>query len=622
MGIVAALDAAASIIRFVHLQSGLDLALFDQAVWHYSRFEAPFSSIKGFNLLGDHFHPLVAVLAPLYWVWSDPRTLLIAQSLLVAASIVPVFLFARPRVGRAGAYLLAGAYAVFWGLQAGVQFDFHEVAFAPLLIALTILLADRRRWGWFWLVVVLLALVKEDMSIFVVFLGIYLLTQRELRHGIALVLAGIAWYELTTRVFIPRFAGGGSYGYWTYGELGTNPLTALEALIRAPWRVFAIGFSPAEKAHTILALLAPFLFLSLWSRLFILALPLLAERFLSTNASFWGTSFHYSLTIAPVLAMAAAAGLANLGRLLAEPRRRTVTIAGAAAMLVVSLAVTRLGVPGSALSQITRPSFYNAEAFDAGALPALREVPSTASLATTDYILPHASQRERLRLIDPQTVGLDQYLIVNVTDPGCCGSTGNGTYVVLGQVLDRELRAMTPTYYQSGWLVARRPPAGQSPTSGVLTPMSTPAARTINLIALRWHHDLNVAIGGFIACYEEWTQHSPAAATCFGAADRPLQRRQNALSAAVHAALPTLGNGYGCLQLAHAELVDTHQLTLDLRRLAPAAASPRRSALSAALSAAQTDDATRDLSGALDRFTILCTPRAGSGQPSSRAAAS
>ncbi|MGI8428971.1 MAG: DUF2079 domain-containing protein [Solirubrobacteraceae bacterium] len=76
--------------------------------------------------------------------------------------------------------------------------------------------------------------------------------------------------------------------------------------MRAPWRVFTITFAPVQKPHTMLALLAPFLFLSLSSRVFILALPLLAERFLSTKSSFWGTSFHYSMTIAPVLAMGAA----------------------------------------------------------------------------------------------------------------------------------------------------------------------------------------------------------------------------------------------------------------------------------------------------------------------------
>ena len=51
----------------------------------------------GYNLLGDHFHPLIAVLAPLYWIWDDPRMLLLAQAALFAASMVPVARFAERR---------------------------------------------------------------------------------------------------------------------------------------------------------------------------------------------------------------------------------------------------------------------------------------------------------------------------------------------------------------------------------------------------------------------------------------------------------------------------------------------------------------------------------------------
>ena len=50
-----------SILRHLHFESGWDLAVFDQAVWLYSRFHAPNVTVR-FNepvsLLGDHFHPV------------------------------------------------------------------------------------------------------------------------------------------------------------------------------------------------------------------------------------------------------------------------------------------------------------------------------------------------------------------------------------------------------------------------------------------------------------------------------------------------------------------------------------------------------------------------------------
>ncbi len=104
-----AVDAVASVARYDHLGSGIDLAIFSQAVWHYSHLQAPVSTIKGEDILGDHFHPIIALLAVLYRLWQDPRTLLLAQAALLAASAVPVFGFARRRLPDPAALLLAAA---------------------------------------------------------------------------------------------------------------------------------------------------------------------------------------------------------------------------------------------------------------------------------------------------------------------------------------------------------------------------------------------------------------------------------------------------------------------------------------------------------------------------------
>ena len=58
-----------SVVRHSQFGSNYDLAIFDQAIWHASRFERPGSTISGFSsILGDHFYPIVLTLAPLYWI--------------------------------------------------------------------------------------------------------------------------------------------------------------------------------------------------------------------------------------------------------------------------------------------------------------------------------------------------------------------------------------------------------------------------------------------------------------------------------------------------------------------------------------------------------------------------
>ena len=68
-----------------------DLAIFTQAVSGYAEFAAPIVDIKGpgFHQLGDHFSPLLVVLAPFYGLFSSPVTLLVAQAVLIAVSVIP-----------------------------------------------------------------------------------------------------------------------------------------------------------------------------------------------------------------------------------------------------------------------------------------------------------------------------------------------------------------------------------------------------------------------------------------------------------------------------------------------------------------------------------------------------
>src|SRR4051812_12504689 len=63
--------SAVSILRHLHFESGWDLVVFDQGVWQYSRFHNPIITGRlnyPINHLGDHFHPIIALLAPLFWI--------------------------------------------------------------------------------------------------------------------------------------------------------------------------------------------------------------------------------------------------------------------------------------------------------------------------------------------------------------------------------------------------------------------------------------------------------------------------------------------------------------------------------------------------------------------------
>ena len=87
--------------------SSYDLVIFDQAVRSYAHFLPGISIIKGlhngfgphFSVLGDHWSPILAALAPLYWIYNGPQTLLVAQAVLFALAIPPLWVFTRRAFG-------------------------------------------------------------------------------------------------------------------------------------------------------------------------------------------------------------------------------------------------------------------------------------------------------------------------------------------------------------------------------------------------------------------------------------------------------------------------------------------------------------------------------------------
>ena len=85
------------------------------------------------------------LLAPTYWMWNNVRVLLLDQSLLLALASLPVFWFARERLGRAAALAFQLAFLASWGVLDAVGFDFHEYALAAPLVALGLYAAVQRR---------------------------------------------------------------------------------------------------------------------------------------------------------------------------------------------------------------------------------------------------------------------------------------------------------------------------------------------------------------------------------------------------------------------------------------------------------------------------------------------
>jgi hypothetical protein len=194
--------------------SGFDLGIFDEAVRAYAHGRAPIVPLKGpdFNLLGDHFSPIWATLAPVYRIFPTVYTLLLAQAALLALAVVPLVRWAGREVGIGAGIVVGVGYGLSWGIASAVGFDVHEVAFAvPMLSTAPVALAHRRwRAAVAWALPLLL--VKEDLGLTVAAVGLYIAFHGARRIGLATAAIGTLGTWLEMDVLIPA-ANHGRYEY-------------------------------------------------------------------------------------------------------------------------------------------------------------------------------------------------------------------------------------------------------------------------------------------------------------------------------------------------------------------------------------------------------------------------
>ncbi len=438
-GGIAALTSAAALLYCLQalldyrrfLTSTFDLVIFDQGVRGYSHLHAPASIARGvadgqnahFSLLADHWSPILALLAPLYWIHGSPATLLVAQAVLFALAIPFLWAYTYRRLqSQAAAYLVGGAYALSLPIMAAVVFDFHEVAFVPLLTAIMV---ERFEAGKHWhgvLAAVALLFVKEDMGLLVAGFGVYLLLTRRSDSGrrwtgLGFVAGGLAATWIATRLLIPAFGGSADF-YWAYSQFGSSLGSAALNIVSHPLHALRVFFTPWVKTRTMIGLLATFAFFPLASPMLLAALPLLAERMLASGYPlWWQAKFQYDAFLVMILCCAAVDGAARLqqqwsGGAWGGRRWRLGTV-WAAAICVAALVY----LPSSPFGDLLHPKFYLVNPRMRAAAAAVAHVPSGVEVEAANNIGPRLSARDTVLLLDgtprwapwvvADTIGLD-----------------------------------------------------------------------------------------------------------------------------------------------------------------------------------------------------------------------
>lgn len=364
-----------------------DFGIFDQGVWLLSRFKDPFVTVMGRNLFGDHMSLILCLVAPLYWIYPHGSSLLVLQSIAIALGAVPIFLIVRHfRGGVVVATGLAGAYLLNPAVQQITLEGFHPECFLPFFLGMALYAAISWKRGLLVCMLALALLVKEDVGLIVVPIGLWVTFRRDRRLGLGIAATGAVWSIVMPLAVMPAILG-----FFSPSDQGKIPFGGVSGFIHT--------LAPAKMWHYLTAQGRPFY---VWQMLiptsftFLFAPEIaatasvaLAGNLLSLDPYEQQIVYHYSLAPEVILIVGSAFAIA---------RWRNKVLQWMATAAVVSCSVTACLLWG-ALPWSDHPPIVPAPSTQTQANNLLVSmVPPDAVVSADTYFVAHLDDRTQVYL--------------------------------------------------------------------------------------------------------------------------------------------------------------------------------------------------------------------------------
>jgi len=217
---------------------------------------------------------------------------------------VPAFLYARHRLGSSALGLVFGAVylahpAVGWtNLE-----NFHPDAFLGFFVGMAVWAALVRRWGAYAVFVVLALLVKEDVSLVVVPLGIWIALRRDRGIGLMTIVGSLGYMAFAMLVVMQSLIGVPTRNLWRIPFGGVSGL--IGTAVYHPGELLDHLRSDGRPRY-----LWQMIFPAGWAAIRLPDVAAISGLVLFTNvlSTFWyqfQIQYHYSLIAVPALTLGA-----------------------------------------------------------------------------------------------------------------------------------------------------------------------------------------------------------------------------------------------------------------------------------------------------------------------------
>lgn len=419
LGILAAfflLYASISLVNhFMFRTYAWDMAYFNKAIFDYSELRLNEYDFWGSNLkytLGDHFEPIMFLIAPLRYLFGQ-YTLMLVQIGAILFGGYGAFVFVKHRSDTAWLpHLALIHYLSIWGTFAALAFDYHNNVVGAMFVPWVLHYFGKSNYKAAGLFFLLLLMSKENMALWGVFIGMGLALHHRKDKRQAMIALGMAvasglYFIVVMKVVLPAFQPEGvTYKHFRYSALGTGFGDAIKTVLTKPLFVLeTMWYNHGADADWVpdlkqelykMMLLSGGWALFLRPQYFIMAVPIVAQKVFSDKTGAWGINNHYCIELVPLLSMAA------FGVVLKMPKPRW--------QLLLGLGITGLTFAttfhsfenrhDSYYRRVNQDPFYHLHweenRFNLATIHrALALIPEQAPVSATNSILSHLSMRDK-----------------------------------------------------------------------------------------------------------------------------------------------------------------------------------------------------------------------------------
>lgn len=306
----------------------------------------PHISADQVKRMSVHNDMILGFLAPFYFIYEGPETILVIQTVVLAIGAVFIFLLAKKILKDIPFYqwlalILAITYLLYPPLQKANKFDFHAVTLATTFLLGMFYYWTEKNYKKSIIFAILALLTKEQVGMTVAFFGGYVIYEqyiqthfktgniiqtiiqfvknlinrgkinKEKHFAYWIIGISIFWILLSMLIIIPSSRGKEHFASQYYDHIKENPFI-----------VFGYPFRPSTIQYA-QNMLGPTGFLSLLSPIqLLISTPELGINLLSSNSNMRNTYFHYSSVITPFVFISTIYGILLLYQFIIKKNKK------------------------------------------------------------------------------------------------------------------------------------------------------------------------------------------------------------------------------------------------------------------------------------------------------------